>query len=228
MPVGLVLVSFLLLCQAVVALRAGRITTAGILLGVLGYATLTLHRWYRARRTTGAGTSEDGPAAPGGVLVAIVYPDEVDRLGRLLASVEPAARPMMVLAVGAVSSSEETEPGTASASAERFLRARDPRLDAQLVRVVAAAGVPIVLMHAAGRDPALVVLDLALKLRASRVVVLRGEDTSIQEQLRVCSAVWEGLPSPRPGLHVEMVSADGDTPPLVIELGPTLAGQPAS
>lgn len=223
MPVGLCLVSFLLLCQAVVALRAGRITTAGICLGALGYAALTLRSWYRARGAMAVGKPEHEPAAPGGVLVAIVYPDEVDRLGRLLAAVGPASQPMMVLAVDAMSSSVGTEPRATFSDAERFLRERDPRLRAQLSRVVAGAGWPVVLMSATGHDPALVVLDVALRLGASRVVVLRAEDTSTEEQRCRCSAVWDGLPSPRSGLHVEMIAADGDAPPMVIELGPAPA-----
>lgn len=218
MPSGLVAVSVLLVVQAFFALRAGRITSAGICLGALGFAGMTLRRWYRARGAA-AGELRAAPvAAPGSAVVALLYPDQMDHFGELFAAVDLAAQDVIVLAVG--SSPRTAEPGAAATfvSAESILRERDPRLVSVLARAAASARRPVALMRAAGLDPAVVVLDAARRLRAARVVALRGEDTSTDEQRRVCVRAWESLPSPRPAMHVDLIASGAA--PLTLELAP--------
>jgi CheY-like chemotaxis protein len=209
-------VSLLLFGQALLALHAGRITTAGICLGGFAYGAARIQRWYRAR---GAARDESA-AARDSALVAIVYPEQMGCVGELLAAAEPASRHVLVLAVEPGPGPAETAPGGPFASPAGILRARDPRLFAELGRAVAVAGRPVALMSAAGPDPAVVVLSAALRLRVSSVVVARAEDTSLGEQCHRCVLAWESLPSPRPLLHVKMIAAAGGAP-VVLELAPS-------
>jgi hypothetical protein len=221
-PVGLVVVSVLLAVQASFALGAGQITSAGICLGALACAGMTLRNWYRAHGEV-ADTMPGEPlaaplAVPGSALVAFVYPDQVDRFGELFAAVDLASQDVTVLAVGASPRSSATGAAATFVSAESILRERDPRLVGVLARAAGSAGRPVALTRAAGNDPAVVVLEVAVRLRASRVFVLRADDTSAEEQRRLCVTAWESLPSPRPGLGVELIAAG--CAPLTLELMP--------
>jgi hypothetical protein len=222
-PVGLIVVSVLLAVQALFALRAGRITSAGICLGALGWAGMTLRNWYRKHGRAVPGTTAGQPlaaplAAPGSALVAFVYPDQIDRFGELFAAVDLASQDVNVLAIDPSTCSSETGSAATFFSAESILRERDPRLVGVLARAAASAARPVALIRAAGLDPAAVVLDAALRLRASRVVVLRADDTSPAEQRRFCVTAWESLPSPRPALRVDLIAAG--CAPLTLELVP--------
>jgi hypothetical protein len=121
-------------------------------------------------------------------------------MGELLAAVEGSSEALVVLAV---TSSGSGFPGDESSMFE------------VLARKVAATGRPIAFMQASG-DPALAVLDFARRARASRVLVLRSEESREEEVRQRCLTVWRRLPSPRGALVVEVVAAD--TSLLRIEL----------
>jgi hypothetical protein len=212
MPVALFAVLTLLAVQAYAALRAGNVTTAGVCLGGIAFAALQLKRWYRAH---------GGRLAPvrGRVLLAIVYPDQLDGFGNLLAVVDVDTQDVVVLVIDPCDGIAEPRSNARLVSPTDVLRDRDPRLTSKLARVMRSAHRPVSLLRAVGPDPALVVLDVAQKLGVARLVALRAEDSSADEQRRRCTSAWESLPSPRPVLRIDLISARGDAP-MTLELAP--------
>lgn len=218
MPVPLIVVSFLLLFQAIFALRAGRITSAGISLGGLAYATLLLVRWYQPRS---ASVKDAADPAGDRALIALVYPEQAARIGELLAAVAPTCQALVVLAIELSPSTSVTVPTATLASAEKLLQGRDARLVAALERAAVGRGRAVALMRSIGPDPAFVALDLAARLGVSRLVVLDAEDASVEEQRRRCTLVWNSLPVPRQALRVHMVVPGAG--PVTFDLAPSHA-----
>jgi hypothetical protein len=225
MPIAMFVISALLAVQVYAALRAGRITAAGICLGALAFTARNLWNWYRARREEPSPRGHAGeplpapPRAPGSALVAFVYPDQLARIGDLLAGVDLAMQDVVVLAIDPLAPSTAARSGATLVSAEGLLRERDPRLIGELARLVRSAGRPIALMRAFGPDNALVALDVARELGAARVVALRAEDASAEAQRTRCTAVWGTLPSPRPALRVDLIAGDGGAS-VTLDLAP--------
>lgn len=210
MPVLLFFISALLGAQAFTALRSGHITTAGVCLGGIAFALLHLRSWYRAHGATLA-------PAPSRVLVAVVYPDQLDGFDSLFAAVDVDTEDVVVLVIDAWERFAEPGPAAFPGGTEGLLRDRDPRLTGVLARVMKSAYRPLTVMYATGPDPAHVVMDVAQKLGATRVVVLRAEDSSAEEQQRRCATAWKSLPPPRPVLRVDLIGARRDAP-VTLEL----------
>ncbi len=131
-------------------------------------------------------------------IAAIVYPDQVDGLDELLATTNSSSDDVTVLAI-------EPAPGRPPALP------REEALALSLCRATLRASRPIALMHAAGADPAVIALEVAVRLRAHRLCVLHA-DGSAEVQMQRCMDVWRRLPGPRASLEVALVTRrEGET-----------------
>jgi hypothetical protein len=205
-PVLLAFVAVLLAVEGAAALRTGHLTTAGVCLGGLIFVG---HRLGRYRSGELPSTSQARLASPSrcpeDALLALIYPEQADRVDELLAAVEGSPEAFLVLAV---------------TSGDSGLTAGASSIGQVLARRVAAAGRDLAFMNASG-DPAVTVLDFARQARASRVLLLRGVESSDEEERQRCASVSRGLPLPRSALVVELVLAGAS--PLRIELDPEAA-----
>lgn len=233
MPTGLLVVAVLLLGLMFVALSSGKIAVAGICLGALFVTALTLRDRYRSRAAGLHGAArresqvEAHTIARGGVLVAMVYPDQRPYLPTLITEAKPFSGVLVVLAVGLAHDPHHAASEALRVEADRLRGEQDPGLLGALEHAMRTAGQPVTLMRAFGADPAASALEIARLLCPSRLVVLRAADTSADEQRRRAVLVWESLRPPRPAVRVQMVST-GDEETLTFDLDSAAAPLPCS
>src|SRR5262249_15024653 len=130
----------------------------------------------------------------------------------LIAAADPASENLLLLVV-----SRSSSPRIESVSAATILRERDSTLLRELAMTVAGSGRPLALLGATGPDPAAVVLHFAAMLRVGRVVVLRAEDASMEDERQRATRAWLSLSVPVQSLHVELVGT-GAIPSVAFEL----------
>lgn len=208
MPIGLLLLAALLVVLTILALFSGKIAIAGIGLGALFTTAVILRDCYRIRAAglRGAARREAHTIAPGGVLVAMVYPDQRPYFPTLITEAKPFSGGLIVLAIGLVHDPYHVAAEALRVEADRLRHERDPELLGTLGYAMRAAGQPITLMRALGADPLASALEIARLICPARLVVLRAAGTSADEQRRQAVFVWESLRPPRPAVRVQMVS----------------------
>jgi hypothetical protein len=186
---GFFVVSALLLLETIMALRAGRMTQAGICLGALATALVLMRDVGGAARRT----ATEAPARARPITIAaILYPDQADGLDELLATTNPSSDDVTVLVI------EPTPEGAPALS-------REEALALSLCRATLRASRPITLMRATGADPAVIALEVAVRLQARRLCVLHA-DGSAAVQMQRCTDVWRRLPGPRASLEIALVT----------------------
>ena len=223
MPTGLLLLAAVLLVFTFIAFFFGKIAVAGIGLGALFATAATLRDRYRSRAVAlhEAGRRESPveahSLARGGVLVAMVYPNQRPYLPTLIIEAKPFSGVLIVLAVGLVHDPYHAASEALRVEADRLRREQDAGLLGALEHAIRTAGQPVTLMRAFGADPAASALEIARLICPSRLVILRGADRSAEEQRRLAVLVWESLRPPRPAVRVQMVST-GEEETLAFDL----------
>ena len=226
MPIGLLLFAALLVVLTIVALLSGLSGVAAICLGALFTTAVTLRDRSRSRATglhavaRRAVQVERRIIADGGVLVAMVYPDERAHLPALIAEAKLFCDVLVVLAIGPVTDPQHAASEALRVETDQLGREQNPELLGVLESATRAAGRPITLMRAFGADPAYSALEITRLICPSHLVVLRAADTSANAQRQRAILVWESLRSPRPAVRVKMIST-GEEETLTFDLDST-------
>ncbi len=220
-PVGVAVITFVLLSTAVVNLfTKPEATISGVTFSVLLFIGFTISE-RRVQRSRGEAHVEMDkfnlfPSAdltlnnvdiePGNVLVPVstyyaLYPLEMalQRAGRRQAQI--VVLHVRMLRRGALGE-YDLDPGRLFSSIEQLL----------FTKVLSAAekeGKPVRLAVAAGNDLWEAILRTAANLQSSTIVTGISSSTSVDDQARKIGLAWERMPDPRPRVTLEIVTPSG-------------------
>ncbi len=228
LPIGLLLITALLFVLAGVNLLTKESATiGGVGFTILFFILLTISE----RRNAGkkrAGriperfrlefrddlSPEDLGVRPGGIVVGVHDPEQLDHLNVVLEHSDPVKQEVILVAVKPGDPAElqhGDKPGEVVGDWE-------VRVFTTAVAAAEDAGKPVVLIGLVGKRPYGTVLQAALSLRSSNVVVGVSE-RGVEQQTKEIRSDWLGIADGESDVHVEIVP-DGEGTPTCIHLRP--------
>jgi amino acid transporter len=230
LPLGLILITFVLFLMAVVNLLTKK--TATIAGSAFTAAFFAMFRYAeeknRGRREKTRCDFEKfrfeeppelSPEAlhvrPGNILVYASDASRLEHLDRVLAETDTEKQNVILLVVHHLAPSASAEH---ELSVNQICASRELEILTKAVAVAEKAGRPVTLVVVPARDPYCAVVHTAQQLQSSRIVVRQLPATTADEIARRLGRAWERLPARVP-LTVEIVP-DGDRESLVYLLGP--------
>jgi len=229
-PVGLILISAVLVITAVVNLFTKyEATIAGVIFSAVFFTIFTLSERHVAKERHGKpeqldqfrvyGNQELGSGAmgvrAGNILVAVRDPRNLYYLRQVLAHTSTAKQDVVVMSAR-LYHREPSFGGSSVMDATQVFDHYEQELFTAAVAVAEKEGKPISLLVVPATDVFDAIMVTAQRLDSSRVACGLSNKLTADEQARLTGDAWERLPEPRPRLCMEVCAPDGTVREYVI------------
>ena len=222
-PVGLLIISAILLMTAIVNLfTKSEATIAGVTFSLAFFAIFTYSEHRVARERHGKpenldqfriyGNQELGSGAlgvrPGNILVAVRDPRNLYYLRDVLRGTDTLRQDVVVM-TSRLYHREHSFSGSAVLDATQVFDHYEQELFTAAVAVAEKEGKPVSLLVVPATDVFESIVVTAQRLDSSRIVCGRSNKLSTDEQAKLTGDAWERLPEPRPRLALEIHAPTG-------------------
>jgi len=222
-PVGLILISAVLLITAVVNLFTKyQATIAGVIFSAVFFTIFTLSERHVAKELHGKpeqldqfrvyGNQDLGSGAmgvrEGNILVAVRDPRNLFYLRQVLAHTDTAKQDVVVMSAR-LYHREPSFGGSSVMEAGQVFDHYEQELFTAAVAVAEKEGKPISLLVVPATDVFDAILVTAQRLDSSRVVCGPSNKLTVDEQAKLTGDAWERMPEPRPRVCLEVYAPDG-------------------